>query len=223
MSTSKTQASNKIVVEVLVPHDVPVNDRADFEAAAVEFLFGTDRPRPELHAELTKRGVDLNALAAASRSKSLGICPDPDALQFIPSAALARHASTAGISLTNGGAVQVDFEYGQATKMKYPSDALLLNLKLPKQVTQNLTDELTGHLVTSLFGDCELPRDAQSYLDVFGVDLHDVAQRAGPAFASKKTPPTSRVSAAAAAKLKSGGLNTEQFGKVHVLKVSPLP
>ena len=162
MSTSSAKTANTIVVQVLVPQDVAAADRAEFEEAVAEFLFGIDRPRPELHAELVKRGVNLNALAAASTRTALGICPDPAALQFIPSPVLARHAVSAGVSLTSGGAVHVECEYGQASKAEYPSDTLLLNLKLPKEVHKNITDELTGHIVTALFGDCELPADAQA-------------------------------------------------------------
>ena len=55
------------------------------------------------------------------------------------------------------------------------------------------------------------------------VDLHDVAHRAGGAFASKAKPPTTRVSVASAAKLKSAGFDTDQFGKLHVMSVSALP
>lgn len=216
-------SNNTIVVQVLVPQDVPAGDRADFEAAAVEFLFGVDRPRPELHAELSRRGVDLNTLAAASRANALAICPDPEAMQFVPNAALAKHVTSNGISLTAGGSVQVEFDYGHANKMKYPPNTMMLHLKVPKQVAHTLTDELTGHLVTTLFGDCELPPGAQAYLNVVGVDLHDIAHRAGGAFAAKTKPPTTRVSVASAARLKSAGFDTEQFGKLQVMSVSALP
>ena len=220
MSSSSTK--NRIVVQVLVPRDVAEADRSDFESAAVEFLFGIDRPRAELNSELVKRGVNLNALAAASTRAALGICPDPAAYQFVPSRSLARHATAAGVSLTAGGAVQIEFEYGAAKRMEYPSNVLYLNLKLPAEVHKNITGELTGDIVTSLFGDCELPSAAQSYLDAHGVDLHEIAHRSGAHFRDNSVPPTTRVNAYAAEKLKKAGLNVDQFGKIQIKGVAAL-
>lgn len=222
MSTSSAKAANTIVVQVLVPQDVAAADRAEFESAVAEFLFGIDRPRPELHAELEKRGVSLNGLAAASARTTVGVCPDPAALQFIPSRALARHGASVGVSFTSGGTVHVECEYGQASKEEYPSDALLLNLKLPQEFHKNLTDELTGHIVTALFGDCELPDGAQAYLDAHGVDISEVAHKVSADFRDKKIPPTTRVSPMVADKLKRGGFNVNQFGKIHVKSVAAL-
>lgn len=214
--------ANKVVVQVLVPQDVPANERPDFEAAAVEFLFGADRPRSDLHQELVQRGVNLNGLAAASRAPALGVCPDPEAHQFIPSLALAKHAAGAGASLTTGGSIKVEFEYDQAQKMTYPHDVLYVNLSVPHQVAAGLTDELTGHLASALFGDCALPRAAQAYLAAYGVDLDEVAHAVGGGFRTGAIPPTTRVSAASAASLKKAGLNTDQFGKIEIRSVTPL-
>jgi hypothetical protein len=222
MATSTVQAVNKIVVQVLVPRDVPPQDRAGFESAAVEFLFGIDRPRPELNDELKKRGIDLNGLAAASRRQRLGVSPEVEALEFIPSPALARHATAAGISLTSGGSVEIEFEYDQLSKMDYPSNTLFVNLKLPRQAAQKISDELTGDIVRSLFGDCELPRGAQAYLNAHGVDLNEVAQKAGGGIKAGTIPPTTRVGTAAAERLKGGGLDVDQFGKIQVKSVSAL-
>lgn len=216
------QAGSKIVIQVLVPHDVPAAERQDFEAAAVEFLFGVDHPRPELHQELTRRGIDVNALAAAARMPVLGVCPVPDAFQFIPSLALAKHATAAGASFTAGGSVEVEFAYDQARNMTYPQDVLYVNLRVPPQVTAGMTDELTGHLATALFGECQLPQAAHAYLAAHGTDLREVAHAVGGGFRSGSIPPTTRVSPVAAAQLKKAGLNTDQFGKIEVRNVSPL-
>lgn len=220
MATSAAQAANKIVVQVLVPRDVPAQDRAGFESAAVEFLFGIDRPRAELNDELKKRGIDLNGLAAASTRSRLGICPDPEALEFVPTLALARHAAAAGVSLTTGGSVEIEFEYGQVSKMDYPSNTLFINLKLPRQAAQQITEQFTGDIVMSLFGDCELPRGAQAYLNAHGVDLKDIVQKAGAGIKAGTVPPTTRVGAAAAERLKRAGLDVDQFGKIQVKSVS---
>lgn len=213
---------NKIVVEVVAPN-VAASDRGNFEAAAVEFLFGVDQPRPELHAELTKRGVNLNILASLSRETPLAICPDPVARQFVPSAPLARHLISNGVSLTTGGSVEVEFNYDQANAKTHAPDALKVHLRLPKAIAQTMTEELTGHLVTAVFGDCQPTVAARAYLNVLGVDLHEIAQSVGGAFASTASPPTTRVSASAAASLKSAGFDTDKFGKLEVMSVSALP
>jgi hypothetical protein len=204
---------------VLIPANVPPKDQPAFEAAVVEFLFGTDRPRPELRTELAARGVSLNALAAVSKPR-LGLCPDPDAYEFVPSRSLAKHAAASGFSFTGGGSVDVLFQYGHAEKNS--SDVLYVNLKLPREIAQNISDEHTGDIATALFGDCELPRGAQAYLDAHGVGLEEVAHKADAKFRGGSVPTTTRVSPENARLLKDAGFNTDQFGKLQIKSVSAL-
>jgi hypothetical protein len=213
--------TNKIVVEVLVPKDVPAQERPQFEAAIVEFLFGVDRPRAEVAAALAIKGINPNGLATTFRKPVLGLCPDPDALEFVPGPALTKMAASKGMAFVGGGSVELEFQYDLASKMTYPPDALYVNLKVPKEIAQDITHEVEGEIAQALFGDCDITATAQSYLRAHGIaNLMDVS---GAALKGRAVPPTTRVSAAAAARLRRGGLNVDQFGKLEVHRVTALP
>lgn len=217
---SKRKGQSDIVVEVLVRNDVPSDQRAEFEEAVVEFLFGIDRPRPELLAELDRRGIDRNGFAALLRQEQLAVCPVPDARVFIPGPALLKLASAKGLRFDQGGSVHVEFEYNKAGTLNEPPNVLCMNVRVPKGLAGNLSDEMIGEIATGLFGDCQLPRQARDYLAARGVELTEVAGHVDSKFQQGQMPPTTRVSADVADRLTRFGFDVNQFGKFKVLQVA---
>lgn len=209
-----------IVVDVLIPNDVPAEQRAAFEEAATEFLLGPELIRPEIMAELVKKGVNAHALMAAYDEPSLAVCPTVGDRPFIPGPALIKLMSEHKISLTSGGSLHIDFHYSQASKMNYPSNVLYVRLRVPNDVAKNMTDEVTGEIVTALFGDCDLPARVKDFLSAHGIDLQEVAHSVGAQFQEGRVPPTTRVGELAARRLAHAGLDVNQFGSLKVLEVT---
>lgn len=214
----KNHESYSIVVEALIPFEVPPEQRHDFETAVVEFLTGRDRLRPELAAAVQKRGVDVKQLAKLTMPRLMGLCPTPGALEFVPGPELAKIAHRQGLSFTSGGKLGIEFKY--APDAKAPHDALRINLRIPSELAKHLTGTAAGEIVTALFGDCELPQAVQDYLAAHGVDLNEIIRAEWKH--AEKIPPTTRVSPETAARLKKHGFNTEQYGQIKVLSISAL-
>jgi hypothetical protein len=214
--------NSAIIVEVLVPTAVPAEYRSDFEEAAVEFLLGRELLRPELLAELTKRGININALTAAYDEPVLAVCPTLGDRQFIPGPALMRLASSSNISFTGGGSIHIDFLYDQASKMEYPSNVLFVRLRVPESLVSHMTDEVIGEIVSALFGNCDLPPRVKAFLAAHGLDLNELARQAHQKFSDGSVPPTTRVNELAARRLERAGLNVAQFGTLKVLEVTAI-
>lgn len=219
MATTRTEVTNVIQIIVFVPISIPVDERATFEQALGEFLFGFDRVRPELQEDLTAAGVDINHLAMLSRNPQIGVCPSPGALEFVPTDHLAEVCKRHGIDLTSGGSVQLGFKYdtyhggGQP-----PSDALEIKLKLPRVVLQEAeaSSDLVEDIVRALFGDCQLAEPAKAYLRAHGVDLKEVAARNVDRLGGPKVPFTSRVNPEVHSYLSEQGFNVDQLGRFDV-------
>ncbi|GAA1030060.1 hypothetical protein GCM10009557_20770 [Virgisporangium ochraceum] len=133
-SATDPETNNVIHVEVLVPVDVPEAERAKFEQAMVSFMFGADRVREELRADLAAAGVDFNHLATLSQHPRIGVCPSPGALEFLPSDHLVDVCKRNGIDLTAGGSVTVSFDYTAYGDNHRATDSLEVNLALPGAV-----------------------------------------------------------------------------------------
>ncbi|WP_446210312.1 hypothetical protein [Micromonospora sp. IBSANI012] len=221
MTTTDAGTTNVIQIEVLVPVAVADQDRARFEQAMVDFLFGSDQVRPELREELARAGVDLNSLAALCLPARLGVCPTAGALEFVPSEKLMTVCKRHGIDLAAGGAVMVAFDYDAYASKPKPPDRLEVNLLVPDAVTDVVADsaELTADISEALFGDCTLPPAAQAYLRAYGVDLADVAARSVDRLGGPDVPFTSRVSPLVHRYLTEKGFNVDQYGRFEVSRV----
>jgi hypothetical protein len=222
MATKYKPETNVIVVEVMAPHDVPEDDRDDFEDAVISFLFGSERVRPELHEELSKRGVDLNTLASLCAETPLAVCPDPDARPFLPGPELVKLAASKGLKFTEGGCVRVEFDYCEAGRASLNAGALNIKLRLPYGLAREVTGEHTAAIAHALFGDCNLPLPAQQYLLAHGVHLEELARGVHESFRRGHLPPTSRVSPEVGERLRRHGLDVDQFGRLEVAEVSDL-
>ncbi|MFF3734282.1 hypothetical protein ACFYXM_29260 [Streptomyces sp. NPDC002476] len=222
MNVTKTQGTSVIRIEVLVPIPVPVEQRARFEQSLARFLFGSDRVRPELRDALTAEGVDFNHLAALSQRPSLGVCPSPGAVEFVPTERLAEACKRHGIDLTSGGCVLVSYTYDAYEGTQPPSNSLEIRLKLPAGIDKDISDssDLTQDVVTALFGDCRLPEQARAYLRTHGVDLEAIASRNAVALGGPDVPFTSRVSPEIHRFLNESGFNVDQYGKFDVREVA---
>lgn len=218
MTTIDVETTNVIQIEVLVPIAVADKDRARFEQAMVDFLFGSDQVRPELREALAKTGVDFNHLAALSQPPQLGVCPSAGAQEFIPSEKLVMVCKRHGIDLTAGGSVMVGFSYDAYASKPTPLDRLEVNLQLPEAVDGIVADsaELTADITEALFGDCELAAPAQAYLRAHGVDLKEIAARNVERLGGPKVPFTSRVSPQVHRYLVGKGFNVDQYGRFEV-------
>lgn len=211
--------SHTIVVEVIVPTHIPEEGRAQFEDDIASFLFGVDRPRPDLIEALRTRGVSAHALATTLSNDGLrALCPEPDALAFVPGPELMRAAGAAGKAFTEGGAVRLHFDYN-AKKGAGASNVLDVRLRVPHGLAQHLSEAATGELVTALFGDCALPANTNDFLAAHGVDLEKFAGEVSPKYLSGELPPTTRVSPTVAKRLNAVGVNVEQYGKLRVVEV----
>jgi hypothetical protein len=224
MTTTDTEATNVIQIEVLVPVSIPDQERARFEQAMVAFIFGADRVRPELREDLAAAGVDFNHLAALSQNPRIGVCPSPGALEFIPSDHLVEVCKRHGIDLTSGGSVLVGFTYDAYTDSPAPSDQLEVNLKLPGAVRLEAADasDLTADIVRALFGDCQLAATAQAYLRAHGVDLTEVAARNVDRLGGSEVPFTTRVNPDVHRYLSERGFNIDQFGRFGVNSIDQI-
>ncbi len=203
-------------VEVVVPALVPEKERATFERAMVAFLFGHDRVRPELEPALKARGVDIKRLASLSGPEPLGVCPSPGALEFVPSPRLAKVASDKGINLTNGGKVNLTFNYDKYAHKASTEKALEINLSLPGSFAKagSVSDDDVNDVSRALFGDCQLSQRAQNYLLAHGVDLVEIAATHKAELRNGMLPPTTRVRPEVAQILGSQGFNTDIIGQL---------
>lgn len=205
-----------IEIEIDVPVEVAKEDRAEFESAMIEFLFGKDRVRPELHEALIREGIDIKRLATLSEGEPLSVCPTPGALEFRPTQALAAWGRKHGVGFTQGGRLMIAFNYDPAPKRR-DSDArtLRVNLGLPDAVPKDDAEAL-GDVTRALFGDCALSPRAQDYLLAHGVDLVEFSGRYAERLDGGAMPATTRVSPRAAATLARHGFDTDRIGRIQV-------
>ncbi|WP_042389787.1 hypothetical protein [Streptacidiphilus melanogenes] len=223
MTTTGANATNVIQIIVYVPVNIPDDQRSTFEQKVGDFLFGSDRVRPELREDLEAAGVDFNHLALLSQKPAIGLCPSPGALEFVPSERVAEVCKRHGIDLTSGGSVQVGFKYNvYDNDRKAPADALEIMLKLPRAVYQEASDsaELVADVVQALFGDCQLAAPAQAYLRAHGIDLTEIAARNVDRLGGADVPFTSRVSPEVHSYLSERGFNLDQMGRFDVNAVA---
>ncbi|MER9845395.1 hypothetical protein NKJ59_30045 [Mesorhizobium australicum] len=220
MSVAYVDLNAAIAIEILVPEAVPDSDRQKFEEAAVQFLLGPDLLRPELIADLERRGISANSLAVAYAEPSLGICPAPADREFIPGPKTRRLLADRKLSALRGGSVHIDFKYDQAAKMKYPSEVIYVRLQVPKVVLDDIDEEITGEIIESIFGDCDLPPRVKNFLSANGIDLAELAISADKKFVDGKIPPTTRLDKVLASRLKRGGFDIDQFGRIEVIEVT---
>ena len=204
---------NAITVEVQVPVDVPSGQKHEFINAVVEFLLGRDRIRPEFTRDLEAAGVDLRQLATLSDTHKIGVCSDPDALEFVPDETLMELAKKKKLDLTSGGNLRIHFNF-DAKKVKDPKKLELI-LKLPENVGA-VNEKQLGSIVQALFGDCELSSRAQEYLHVHKISLTDLERKHAKALADGEKPLTSRVSPEVGEFLAKFGLRTDQYGDLVV-------
>ncbi|WP_042433372.1 hypothetical protein [Streptacidiphilus anmyonensis] len=223
MTTTGANATNVIQIIVYVPVNIPDDQRSTFEQKVGDFLFGSDRVRPELREALEAEGVDFNHLALLSQQPAIGLCPSPGALEFVPSERVAEVCQRHGIDLTSGGSVQVGFKYDVYDGDRNPpSDALEIMLKLPRIVHQEASDsaELVADIVRALFGDCQLAAPAQAYLRAHGINLTEIAARNVDRLGGADVPFTSRVSPEVHSYLSERGFNLDQMGRFDVNAVA---
>lgn len=220
-TVDREDVTDQLVVEVLLPIDVDPSERAEFEQAMVSFMFGSDRVRPELREDLAGSGVDFNHLALLSRKPDIGVCPSPGATEFIPTQHLVDVCREHGLSLTEGGAVSLVFQYGQSS----PGDVLPVRLRLPGGIGRRLGDDphAAADVVQALFGDCELAEPAQAYLRAHGVDVTEVAARNVDRLGGPDVPFTSRVTPRVHEYLRDHGFDVDQFGRFDVTETLPSP
>ena len=217
----KTSNATNLQVTIQVPVEVEEPERAAFERALVEFLFGRDHIRAELAGPLAERGVDVNQVARLADGQALGVCPTPDALEFVPSERVARAAREYGVDLTSGGRVFLSFDYDSA-KGEGSGDALRIELGLSGGFAGRVDDEFTRDVVHALFGDCQLSPQAQDYLRAHGVDLSEVASENADLLRGGEVPPTTRVSPQIAKILDARGFATDRFGRFDVTTIRDL-
>lgn len=220
MAVETISQSSTIVIEVLIPGEIPEDRRAKFESAVLQFLFGADRLRPELAEAVREHGADPNHLAFLSAREKIGVCPDPDAHEFIPGPILSRLAAERGLSFTRGGSVCIEFSYD--SKFRHAPNTLTVNLRLAPGLATEITREATAELVGSLFGDCQLSVRAQEYLRAHGIDLVELAAEHHKVLRMGHLPPTTRVRPEVAALLNEHGFNVDQFGRLEVSTIDDL-
>ncbi len=220
--TEKASPANIIQIEVLVPARVDREACERVEDMMIDFMFGSDRVRPELREDLSAAGVDFNHLAELSQNPRIGVCPSPGAREFIPSEHLVRVCAAHGIDLTSGGSVIVTFNYDAYADETEPTDQLEVNLTLPAGVGGEVTEsaDLVADIVRALFGDCQLPAPAQAYLRTHGVDLTEVVARNVDRLGGPDKPFTSRVSPEVHRLLTEAGFALDQFGQFSVKSVT---
>ncbi len=208
---------NTITVEVQVPVDVPSGQKHEFINAVVKFLLGRDRIRPEFTRDLEAAGVDARQLATLSDTHKIGVCNEPDALEFIPDETLIELAAEKNLDLTSGGNLRIHFNF-DAKKVK-DAKKLELTLKLPENVGA-VNEKQLGSIVEALFGDCELSFRAQKYLQAHKITLADLERKHAKALAGGEKPLTSRVSPEVEELLGKFGLRTDQYGDLAVTSES---
>ncbi len=213
----KQDANTTIGVEILVPVKVDPADRPRLERALIDFVFAPDRVRPELHDALRERGVDVKQLAQLCQPRRLGVCPAPEALQFIPSEHLMQLARERGIDLTGGGRVALSFDHDAYAGGEAAPDRLEIRLSLPEGLGD--ADETVADVVRALFGDCELSSDARDYLRAHGVDLDELADENSHRLDGGRIPPTTRAEAGVARILAERGLTTDRLGTFNVASI----
>jgi hypothetical protein len=210
--------ANAIEVQVVVPAKVKEADREKFEAVMLDFLFGHDRIRPELSAALEKHGVCVNTLAKLSEPETLGVCPTPDTLEFVPGPNMMSLAKRNGLDLTAGGRVFVTFDY-EARAAGASDNVLYVNLGLPSAFAKEgatIQKDTLGEVTRALFGDCQLSARAQDYLRAHGVDLVEFAADNKALLDGGQIPVTSRVRPETAKVLDELGINTDRLGQIEV-------
>lgn len=218
MVTQTRDALNHVVVEVSVPIPVPKAQRPEFEKAMVNFLFGHDRLRPELEGVVQKRGVNIDKLATLSVPDRLGLCPTEDALEFVPSRALADLAKKLGISLVAGGSLSVRFDYDTSSTSDSSRRSIEIRLGLPETLTNDDTfsSETLGDIAEALFGGCELTAKAAAYLRAHGIELDTLASENAEILNGGEIPPTTRVDPKTAEALSAVGFRTDLLGLMDV-------
>ncbi len=210
------QKHSTLIIDVAVPLTVNKKNLASFEKAFVEFFMGYDRVRPEIENLLTEQGVDVKKLASLSKPEKLGLCVSPRAFEFAPSLKLKTFAKNKGLDLSSGGKIEFKFLYDKKGNGDDEKE-LTVNFRLPA-LEENLSEEITGEIVQSLFGNCELPEKAENYLNERGINLTNLAARLAK-FNEGEIPPTTRVSEKVASVLNDSGFNTEIFGKLKVTSI----
>src|SRR5262245_7596278 len=208
---------NTITVEIQVPVDVPSEQRHEFANAVVAFLLGRDRIRPEFTRELEAAGIDARQLATLSDTQKIGVCNEPEALEFIPDKGLIELAAKKKLDFSSGGNLRIHFNF-DAKKGKEPKN-LELALELPDNVG-SVNREQLGSVVEALFGDCELSFEATKYLQAHKLTTADLERKHAKALAGGKKPLTSRVSPEVEEFLGKFGLRTDRYGDLVVTSES---
>jgi hypothetical protein len=101
--------------------------------------------------------------------------------------------------------------------LRHDSSILPVRPTVPKGLGEHMSDQITGEVVTALFGDCALPERTKAYLTAHGIDLAEFAARVDSKYKQGVVPPTTRVSTHVANRLKRRGMNCDQYGKIKVL------